>query len=192
MWGPDMLSADAHDGETPNLPGIYAALKAEAIANAAAVDPRIRPTNTDPRWQDDYTPHLSPRLRSELNESSPVTKSARRELEAFERGEPYRVAFSRFPFRTFPQARSITFLRSHADTAAEQGELAWLVWIWPNDDITVGQSRAQRDEENMLRANVSPVGEVDQRGDYWPLKRGDDGEWWRAYPDGTLHPREQD
>ena len=55
-----MFSSDAHDDETPNLPGFYAAFKAEAIAAAAAVDPRIRPaTNTDPRWQDDYMPHLS-------------------------------------------------------------------------------------------------------------------------------------
>jgi hypothetical protein len=184
-----VLDTNAHDADQANVPGVYALLAAEAVAAAALIDPRIKPQNDKSgKWDHDYTPKHDEASRRLLDSTSPATKQARRRLKAFDRGEPVRIAVADFPFKAFPAAREIPFMRGQfamPDTEDERLALAHLVLVYPNDDIEVLQTVEQRHEQDELIARGFTTGEVGEDGYYWPLGVDPtDGQLKRVAPDG--------
>jgi hypothetical protein len=177
------LDADL-GAETANLAGLYGHLRDRAIEHAGQVDSRVEPAGGDPRFKRDYAPSLDAGGRRRLSDSGPVVTQAERIAAAFRRGEPQVIAVARFPFKRFPAARKIPFLdNTVCDDREEADERAYLVRVYPNDDLEVAQTVGQHREEAELITRGYTRGEIDENGDYWPLAQDPaTGKWERIIP----------
>ena len=150
----DRAHLDYGQAADVKIPGLYAALLAEAVEAVRQPDPRLKHV--------DYTPGLDAAGRRVTNSVSPVTRAATRRLEA---GEPQLIAASSISFRQFPQAASISFLeRKVFDTKEEDDAQAWLVRVYPDDRVEVGQTRGQMWEQVRLVGLGFIVGRIDDNG----------------------------
>jgi hypothetical protein len=123
-----------------------------------------------------------------LNATSPTTKAARRRLASLEAGEPQLIPASTISFRQFPDAAAVPFLglRVH-DTPEDRDESAWLIRVFADDRVEVGQNYAQMREQARLVGEGFMVGWIDDNGDYIP--RGlnpETGQWQDIGPGDTV------
>jgi hypothetical protein len=133
----------------------------EAVEAAERVDPRAR--------HDGFTPGVDAAGRRMLNATSPTTKAARRRLASLEAGESQLIPASSISLRQFPDAAAVPFLglRVH-DTPEEHDESAWLIRVFADDRVGVGQNYAQMQEQTRLVSEGFTVGRIDDNGDYIP------------------------
>ena len=178
------------DPDTPNCQELYAALHNRQAELAGLPDARIEPS--DPRWADDFMPNLTAEERRQTNtRDGSVPVAAQRMLQRFQRGEPIVIAMGNLPFASMPELRNIPLLNNPDMATVTKEELAqrpWLLRVHKNGDIEVAQTRGQHDEElgikrELIDRGISVArGEVDEHGDWWPLRRTDDGLWERFNP----------
>lgn len=160
--------------------GLYKHLYDEAVAEARLVDSRLSHA--------DFTPDVDAAGRRMLNATSPTTKAAHRRVASFGAGEPQLVPVSRMPFGVFPDLAAVPFLSwTVPDTQDEYDECAWLVRVYADDRIEVGQTRAQMWVQSRLVGQGLVVGEIDADGDYVPLGfNPETGRWQPIGPDDTF------
>jgi hypothetical protein len=96
-----------------------------------------------------------------------------------EAGEPQLVPVA--SVRGFPEAAAVSCIaatREVPDTTAEYDNLCWLVRVYADDRVEVGQTRGQMWEQARLVGQGFTVGEVDDQGDYRPVGfNPDTGRW---------------
>jgi hypothetical protein len=85
-------------------------------------------------------------------------------------------------------AAAVPFLRRELpDTQQELDGCAWLVRVYADDRVEVGQTRGQMAEQGRLVDQGFVVGEIDDAGDYVPLGfNPDTGKWQPIGPDDTI------
>jgi hypothetical protein len=119
----------------------------------------------------DYAPRHDAGSRRMLGSSGPTSAANQRRVASFEAGEPQLVPVADMPFAEFPDLAAVPFLVApdmYYTNQAEYDESAWLVRVYPDGSIEVGQTRAQMRRQADLVARGYVVGRVDENGDYVP------------------------
>jgi hypothetical protein len=154
------IAASMGRGKRYRVPGLYRSLHDEAARAAEAVDPRL--------WQEPDAQRAA---------DSPVTKAAQRRLASLRAGEPQPIP----PPVGFPGALGVPFIaatREIPDTTEEYDSHAWLVRVYADDRVEVGQTRGQMQEQARLVGQGFETGRIDENGDYTPLGLNPEtGEW---------------
>lgn len=157
-----MLTSFGEATFSERVDGLYQHLYDRAVEASKQADPRL--------VHADFTPRVDAAGRRMLNAASPATKSAHRKVASFEAREPQLVPVRSMPFGVFPDLAAVPFLSQEVrDTQDEYDERAWLVRVYADDAIEVGQTRAQAQEQSRLISEGYTMGRVEDNGDYQPL-----------------------
>ena len=109
----------------------------EPVTAAERVDPRVRHA--------DFTPGIDAGSRRLLGSTG---KCVARSRASFGAGEPLLVPARGMPLTAFPELATVPFLSQALPVPQEEyDERAWLVRVYPDDRVEVGQSRAQMQEQ---------------------------------------------
>ena len=94
----------------------------------------------------DFTPRIDAGSRRMLGSTR---KCVSRNRASFEAREPLLVPVRSMPFSVFPELATVPFLsQALRVTQEEYDERAWLVRVYADDRVEVGQSRAQMQEQS--------------------------------------------
>jgi hypothetical protein len=141
------------------VPGLYASLLESAAVAAEVVDPRAR--------HSEYTVKHDAGSRRLLNSTSPTAKAAARKLRSLDAGEPQLVPVAMVV--GFPGADAVPWIaavREVPDTTAEHDAMCWLVRVFVDDRVEIGQTVAQMWRQAAAVADGFTVGRVADSGEY--------------------------
>ena len=165
-----------------DAPGLYENLLAateEHLADAADyVDPLYR--------HPEYTPHLSNAERAgAINAARKQERAVRkRRLDELKAGEPQLLPAHQV--RRMPGAAHLEWLQ---DPFACTGSAPYLVRVWPDDTVEIGQTVGQHKRQQELIGARYPVGRISAEGNWIPCVQDPAfGEWHDIEPGEILDP----
>jgi hypothetical protein len=146
----------------------------EPVKAADRVDPRVRHA--------DFTPGIDAGGRRLLGSTG---KRGARRRPSFGAGESQLIRASAMPYKAFPELDTVPFLSKALPVPqVEYDERAWLVRVYADDRVEVGQTRSQMQEQGRLVSQGFVVGRIDDNGDYLPLGLNPEtAEWEPVDPD---------